>query len=53
LLSDSAPLKIKGSRAATGAYIAKITAVSSVEDGDGKLTRLAEAQAVRFGLLRN
>jgi len=43
----------KGSRAATGVYIAKVTAVSTVEDGDGKASRLAESQAVRFGLMRN
>ncbi|MBW8890042.1 MAG: hypothetical protein JF616_19985, partial [Fibrobacteres bacterium] len=42
-----------GSRAATGVYIAKITAVSTAEDGDGKPTRLAQSQAVRFGLMRN
>jgi hypothetical protein len=44
---------IKGARAATGAYILKITAISQVEDENGKLKSLAESHSVRFGLLRN
>jgi len=43
----------KGSRAGTGVYVAKVTAVSAAEDGDGKAIRLAQSQAVRFGLMRN
>ena len=42
-----------GTRAGTGAYIAKIAAVSKAEDADGKPTRIAQSRAVRFGLLRN
>lgn len=43
----------KGSRAGTGVYIAKVIAVSTAEDGDGNPIRLAQSQAVRFGLMRN
>ncbi len=42
-----------GNLAGTGAYIAKITAVSQAEDADGKAFRLAQSRAIRFGLLRN
>ena len=42
-----------GSLAATGAYIAKITAISQAEDSDGKPFRLSQSRAIRFGLLRN
>jgi hypothetical protein len=43
----------KGTRAATGAYILKITALSQAEDDNGKPKKLAESHTVRFGLLRN
>jgi hypothetical protein len=43
----------QGTRAATGAYILKITAMSQVEDADGKSKNLSESHAVRFGLLRD
>jgi hypothetical protein len=44
---------IKGTRAATGAYILKISATSQAEDENGKAKKLSESHAVRFGLMRN
>ncbi len=44
---------VKGTRAATGAYILKISAVSMTEDENGKPKKLAEAHSVRFGLVRD
>ena len=42
-----------GIRAGTGAYLAKITAISQAEDGDGKAFSLSESRVIRFGLMRN
>ncbi len=39
-------------RAATGVYIAKVTATSRAEDIDGKPYGLAQSKAIRFGLMR-
>jgi hypothetical protein len=43
---------LKGMRAASGAYIAKISAASQSEDADGKPKQLSESHAIRFGILR-
>ena len=42
-----------GDRAATGAYIARITAASRAEDADGRPVAMTVSRSVRFGLLRN
>lgn len=42
-----------GTRAGTGAYLAKITAISQAEDADGKPFSMSESRVIRFGLMRN
>jgi parallel beta-helix repeat protein len=39
-------------RAATGAYIAKVSASSRAENADGKPYSMVESKAIRFGLMR-
>ncbi len=41
-----------GNRTATGAYLAKVTAVSRAEDADGKPYALSQSRVIRFGLMR-
>jgi hypothetical protein len=41
-----------GERAGTGAYLAKVTAISQAEDADGKPFPISESRVIRFGLMR-